>query len=195
MESPTKSMHKFSIWKLASPGSERGAKAKSNSSDVEQVIPFRAANNRPRHSAVTAPRPTNRPFSAKCVLPSGAKLSCEIKHVEPTRIVVAYKLLSDGGLVEINTRVALELDYFGFVRGTVNDSNEIGFSIAPDIIYHEMLIAKLAELHAPGAGLEDERNNLDRLTARITLRNPACVYRLVDSDAAIYRAKIALLSH
>jgi hypothetical protein len=149
---------------------------------------------RERHLAGTAARVTLRPFGARCVLPNGARLNCETNRVEPDRIEVAYRETPKTGRESLlNAKVGLEIDFFGFVRGVVRNVSQSGFWMAPDIVYHEMLVRKLAELHMTGA-TENERSNLERLTARITLRNPACVYRLFD-DPTLYQAKIALLSH
>ncbi len=208
MDTPTKLSHRLNIWSLVNPGEieSRPAEAPKPSANVSaagqvQQGPrqsdslVRGANERRRPSA-TAARPTTRPFSGKCVLPNGAELTCVTQRVAPERIVLIY---TEPGrekvVIPVNMRVGIDLEYFGLVHGVVRDQSESGFSIAPDIIYHEMIVAKLAELHAPGLDLENERNNIERLTARITLRHPVCVYRLVDSDATLYRAKIALLSH
>jgi hypothetical protein len=198
MDSATKAAHKFNIWKLAISGAEPERKPVeySRPAPPDGNASPRAAPDRPRHSAVRMARPTVRPFAAKCTLPNGAKCGCETKRVEPERIDVTFKQAAEPKVeVPVNIKVGLDLDYFGFVRGIVSDSHEAGFSIAPDIIYHEMLVAKLAELHALGPGLENERSILDRLAARITLRKPDCIYRVVESDAVIYHAKIALLSY
>ncbi|MEW6435832.1 MAG: hypothetical protein AB1508_01525 [Pseudomonadota bacterium] len=205
MESQTKPTHRFSIWKLAEPATEsrgrvpEGAAAKANSPAAEPSTPVpRPLHARERHSAVTAARATLRPFGAKCMLPNGTKLNCETKRVEPDRIEVAYREIPKTGRETgreslLNAKVGLEIDFFGFVRGTVRNVSQSGFWMAPDIVYHEMLVRKLAELRMTGA-TENERSNLERLTARITLRNPACLYRLFD-DPTLYQAKIALLSH
>jgi hypothetical protein len=198
MDSPTRAAHKFSIWKLAGfgEGAARGANDLAKSDTASPTPVARGLTDASRHSPARAARPTLRPFSVKCVLPSGLTLSCETKRVGPERIDVTYREARASSLtLSLEAKVALELEYFGVIRGTIRATNDAGFSVAPDVIYHQMLVAKLAELHAPSAGLEDERSNLDRLTARITLRNPACVYRVIESDAVIYHAKIALLSH
>jgi hypothetical protein len=202
MESQTKPTHRFSIWKLAAPTAEsRGrapesAAAKATSPAAEPSTPvMRPLHARERHSAVTAARTTLRPFSAKCVLPNGARLNCETNRIEPDRIEVAYRELPKTGRESLlNAKVSLEIDFFGFVRGIVRNVSQSGFWMAPDIVYHEMLVRKLAELRLAAATTENERSNLERLTARITLRNPACLYRLFD-DPTLYQAKIALLSH
>ncbi len=203
MDSPAKSAHKFSIWSLVSPGAVTQGRA-PESTNVPMPIPASGqtipappelSDRRRRHMGRLV-RPTLRPFAAKCTLANGARLSCQTKRVEPERIELAYneKKEADARL-PLNTKVGLDLDFFGFVRGTVSASSATGFAMAPDLIYHKMLVAKLAELYTPAGSLEDERSNLDRLMARITLRDPACVYRLIDADAGIYYAKIALLSH
>jgi len=202
MDSQTKPTHRFSIWKLADPIAEsrgrapEGAAAKANSPAAEPATPgMRPLHARDRHSAATAARATLRPFSAKCVLPSGARLNCETTRVEPDRIEVAYRETPKTNRESLlNAKVGLEIDFFGFVRGVVRNIGQNGFWMAPDIVYHEMLVRKLAELRMAGATAENERSNLERLTARITLCNPACLYRLFD-DPTLYQAKIALLSH
>ncbi len=203
MDSSTKSAHKFSIWSLVSPGATPQAHAPERihaptpiSTSGQTTPATRVLADHRRRPIGRLVRPSLRPFAGKCTLPNGAKLSCETKRVEPERIEVAYneRNEADAGLTQ-NTKVGLDLDFFGFVRGTVSAASATGFAMAPDLIYHEMLVAKLAELYTAAGSLDEERSNLDRLMARITLRNPACVYRLVDADVGIYHAKIALLSH
>jgi hypothetical protein len=203
MDSLTKSAHKFSIWSLVSPGATpqgrapEGTHAPAPISVPAQTAPApRVLSDRQRRPLGRLVRPSLRPFAAKCTLPNGAKLSCETKRVEPERIELSYNEPNetDTSLMP-NTKIGLDLDFFGFVRGTVSVSSATGFAMAPDLIYHEMLVAKLAELYTPAGSLDEERTNLDRLMARITLRNPACVYRLIDADASLYHAKVALLSH
>jgi hypothetical protein len=202
MESATKPAHRLSIWNLVNPPTSESqgrspdkAPAQMHVSGGEQLGPAtRALSERRRRSLPV--RPSVRPFAAKCLLPNGAKLSCETKRIEPERIEVAYKENGKANTdLPLNIKVGLDLDFFGFVRGTVSDSHKSGFAIAPDIIYHETLVAKLAELYAPDAASDNSRGNLARLMARITLRDPACIYRLIDGDATLYYAKIALLSH
>ncbi|MGP8231247.1 MAG: hypothetical protein ACLQL2_01085 [Methylovirgula sp.] len=208
MDTPTKLSHKFNIWSLVNPGEIEGRPAEGlkpsatvSAAGQAQHGPrqndslVRGGNDRRRTSA-TAARPTTRPFSGKCVLPNGAELTFVTQRVAPERIVLIYAEPGrDKVVIPVNMKVGIDLEYFGLIQGVVRDRSESGFSIAPDLIYHEMIVAKLAELHAPGLDLENERNTIERLTARITPRHPACVYRLVDSDATLYRAKIALLSH
>jgi hypothetical protein len=198
MDSPTRAAHKFNIWKLAGLGEApaRGAVDLLKPDATTSAPVARGLTDASRHPSARMARPTLRPFTAKCVLPSGLTLPCETKRVGPERIDVMYTEARVPSLtLSLEARVALELEYFGLIHGTIRATNDTGFSVAPDIIYHGMLVAKLAELYAPSLGLENERSDLDRLTARITLRNPACVYRVIESDAVIYHAKIALLSH
>jgi hypothetical protein len=203
MDSLTKSAHKFSIWSLVSPGAApqgrapEGTHAPAPISVPSQTAPAaRVLSDRNRRPLGRLVRPSLRPFAAKCTLPNGAKLSCETKRVEPERIELSYNEPNEADTSLMpNTKIGLDLDFFGFVRGTVSVSSATGFAMAPDLIYHEMLVAKLAELYTPAGSLDEERTNLDRLMARITLRNPACVYRLIDADASLYHAKVALLSH
>ncbi|REF87523.1 hypothetical protein DES32_1146 [Methylovirgula ligni] len=207
MDTPTKPSHRFNIWSLVNPGEVEsrpvgGPKAGVSASVTGQPQHprqsdsfIRGANDRRRPSTTVA-RPTMRPFSGKCVLPNGAELTCVTQRVTPERIVLIYNEPGGGKVaIPLNMKVGIDLEYFGLVQGVVRDQSESGFSIAPDIVYHEKIVARLAELHAGGLDLENERDNIERLMARITLRNPACVYRLVDSDTTLYRAKIALLSH
>ena len=202
MESQTKPTHRFSIWTLANPAAESRERrsddvaAKTNPPPGGTSSPVaRPLHDRDRHSAAASVRGTLRPFDAKCLLSNGIKLNCETKRVEADQIELAYKEPAEASRESLlNTKVGLEIDYFGFVRGVVRQASETGFWMAPDIVYHEMLVRKLAELRAAGAMTDNERSNLERLTARITLRNPACLYRHFD-DATLYQAKIALLSH
>jgi hypothetical protein len=201
MDSSTKPAHKFSIWSLVGPGAAAQSRAPEEShapaaaSTPDQTAPAaRVLNDRNRRPAGRLVRPSLRPFGAKCMLPTGAKLSCETKRVEPERIELTYNEQNELGPA-LNMKVGLDLDFFGFVRGTVSASSATGFAMAPDLIYHEMLVAKLAELYTPAGSLDEERSNLDRLMARITLRDPACVYQLMETDTNLYHAKIALLSH
>lgn len=198
MDAPVKADHKFNIWNLAGVGAapERKGPESADADRPNGVRAPRGLTDRSRHSAARSVRPTLRPFDGRCVLADGQKLSCKTRRICPERIDIAYK---DGGTLSsgltLAAKIVLDLDYFGVIRGSVQAMSEAGFSLAPDIVYHEMLVAKLAELHGLRSGAESERGDLDRLTARVTLRNPACVYRVVESDAVIYRAKIALLSH
>ncbi len=195
MNTPTKPSHKFNIWSLVNSEEVESRPAGGQPQHPRQSDSLVRGTNERRRASTTVARPTMRPFSGKCVLPNGAELTCVTQRVSPERIVLIYS--EPGGekvVIPLNMKVGIDLEYFGLVQGVVRDQSESGFSIAPDIVYHEMILTKLAELHA-GLGLENERSAIERLTARITLRNPACVYRLVESDATIYRAKIALLSH
>lgn len=202
MDSTAKPAHKFNIWSLVNPGAtarvhaSEAVDAPAVSTPGQAVPAVRVLNDRSRRPVGRLVRPSLRPFAAKCMLPNGAKLSCETKRVEPERIELAYNEQSEADAgVTLNTKIGLDLDFFGFVRGTVSASSATGFAIAPDLIYHQMLVAKLAELYTPAGPPAEERCNLDRLMARITLRNPACVYQLMDADTNLYHAKIALLSH
>jgi hypothetical protein len=203
MDTPTKPSHRLNIWSLVNPrevesrpadGSKFGASPSAAGQARHGESLGRGAYD--RHSLPSAARPTTRPFSGKCLLPNGAELMCVTQRVAPERIMLVYN--EPGGeklVIPMNMKVGIDLEYFGLVQGVIREQSASGFSIAPDIIYHEMIVAKLAELQAPGAESESERHTLERLTARITLHNPACVYRLVESDATLFRAKIALLSH
>lgn len=207
MNTPTKPSHKFNMWSLVNPGeiesrpaeglkSSGSAPAAGQPQHPRQSDSLIPGTNERRRASTTTARPTMRPFSGKCVLPNGAELTCVTQRVSPERIVVIYN--EPGGekvAIPLNMKVGIDLEYFGLVQGVIRDQSKSGFSIAPDIVYHEMILTRLAELHAGGLDLENERSEIERLTARITLRNPACVYRLVESDATLYRAKIALLSH
>lgn len=195
MSTPTKPSHKFNIWSLVNSEEVESRPAGGQPQHPRQSDSLVRGTNERRRSSTTVARPTMRPFSGKCMLPNGAELTCVTQRVSPERIVLIYR--EPGGekvVIPLNMKVGIDLEYFGLIQGVVRDQSESGFSIAPDIVYHEMILTKLAELHA-GLDLENERSSIERLTARITLRNPACVYRLVESDATLYRAKVALLSH
>ncbi len=129
------------------------------------------------------------------MLPTNVKLSCTTIKIQPEWIDLVYNRKdSVFEALSLNTRIGLELDFFGLIHGALAKKTSEGFSISPEAAYHELLVRKLAELHAEAVRFEDEKFNLDRLTARITLRNPDCVYRLV-GDETIHRAKIVMLSH
>lgn len=129
------------------------------------------------------------------MLPTNAKLSCTTTKIQPDWIDLVYNRRDSlFEALSLNTRIGLELDFFGLIHGVLAKKTSEGFSISPEAAYHEVLVRKLAELHAEAVRFEDEKFNLDRLTARITLRNPDCVYRLIGEET-IHRAKIVMLSH
>jgi hypothetical protein len=177
-----KPQHKFTIWNFA---------------DYQSW-------GRPSTATAGAPLPPPRPFEirasthsfrGKCVLPTNVKVSCTTTKIQPEWIDLTYNRKdSNFEALSLNTRIGLELDFFGLIHGALARKTSEGFSISPETAYHELLIRKLAELHAEAVRFEDEKLNLDRLTARITLRNPHCIYRLVD-DETTHRAKIVMLSH
>jgi hypothetical protein len=187
--------HKFNIWNLAD--SQNWGSRSSAVDTGGRLAPARPFADRQRRSLRDPEaRATTHPFRGRCVLPSNIKVSCTTIKVQPEWIDLAYNTKDPSfDVLSLDTRIGLELDYFGQIHGALFRKASEGFSISPESAYHDLLVDKLAELRAAAARFEGERSNLDRLTARITLRNPHCVYRLVDADQTIYRAKIVMLSH
>ncbi|HLH10498.1 MAG TPA: hypothetical protein VKV77_01325 [Methylovirgula sp.] len=193
MEKSPKPPHRFNIWSLVeldanSPGAPPAAPP------ALPARPLADLQHRTMQSIET--RATTRPFKAKCVMPSNVNLSCTTTKVQPDWIDFAYGNRDPGfEALGIETRIGFELDFFGTVHGALRRKSEKGFSISPEIVYHEILLKKLLELHAEAIRFEEEKSNLDRLTARVTLRDPECIYQLIDGDRTLHRAKVVMLSH
>lgn len=141
-------------------------------------------------------RTTARPFKGRCVLPGNVRLSCTTTRVQPDWIDLIYANKDPNfEALLLNTRIGLDIDFFGLIHGALLSKRSEGFSIAPETAYRDLVANKLAELHAAAMLVEDEKANLDRQTTRITLLNPDCIYRLTELDNVTYRAKIVMLSH
>jgi hypothetical protein len=192
MDTP-KPQHKFTIWNFADHQSPRKPSAADAGARSSPSPPFLDRQRRPVGSAEI--RASSRPFRGRCVLPTNVQVSCTTTKIQPEWIDLVYiRKDSIFEALSLNTRIGLELEFFGLIHGALARKTSEGFSISPEIAYHELLIDKLAELHAEAARFEDEKLNFDRLTARITLRNPNCIYRLI-GDETVHRAKIVMLSH
>lgn len=194
MSAPAKPQHRFSIWNLADYQSRSATITPEGGAPLPPPRPFVDRHRRIVHGAEI--RATTHPFRGRCVLPNNVKLACTTIKVEPEWIDLVLGVKDPKfDALPLNARIGLELEFFGLIHGALFRKTSEGFSISPESAYHELLADKLAELHAEALRFEDEKSHLDRLTARITLHNPHCVYRVADAGGSTHRAKIVMLSH